>query len=320
MAHDPANFFETIVAPAALNNQLLPRYKNKLVDSIYMGYRQGQVGHIGMPTVLNLPVVNEADVNMIGSGPLVVSDKSENKVTLTIDQKQSIAKKIESFDQLRTPVDLQQQYLLGMIESLIRKVNRSVAGLITPTNFNAYNPATIVGGSDKAFTRVDVSAAWTNVVGIGAAPETPGDLFFYTDQSAYGQMIGDKTNDWISYLTVGESAAVAGQQRATLPNAFNARVDYDQMVTSVTPNRHAGAFFHRMAIGMAPVAENAPDATAIKHIVIPPGPGRPFPIMLQYGYSLEQQGYVLHVYTIYGLAIIKKEWCQYMETAAPASS
>ena len=317
MAYTVSSFFETIVAPAALNNTLVPRYRNAFLDSVFNGYQAGQNGHVGMPTVINIPVVNEADVTDIGNGSLAISNKDNRPVTITIDKKFSVSKKIESFDAIRTPVQLKEQFMQGMLESLLRKCNRSIGSLFTPANFNKY--PTIAGANAGAFNRLNVSAAWGNVVGTGAAPETGGDLFFFTDQAAFANMVGDKGNDWITEALVGINAAELAQQRAVLAPAFNCRIDYDQtMVAAGGPTHHGGIFYHRMAVGALPLPEAKPSATAVEHMVIYPTRDKRWPVMVQFGYSLEAQGYILHLYSIFGQAVIYPEWGSYLETPASA--
>lgn len=309
-----SDFFEKIVAPAALNNKLVPRYRNLFLESIYMDYQEGQVGHLGMPTVINVPVVNEDDVTDIGNGAVSVSDKANRKVELIIDRKLSVTKKIESLDSIRSAVQLKDQYMQGMLESLLRKCNGTVAAQFTSTNLDAY--AVVNGFSATAFNRENVADLWANVVGTGGAPETDGDLFFITDQATFGKMVGNKANDWITEAVVGVDAATQAQQKAQLAPAFNARIDYDQKMKSTTANRHGGVFFHRMAVGMLPLPEAKPAATFIDHMVIYPTRDKRFPVMVQFWYDAKEQAHLLHLYSIFGLKIVQKEWAGFAETIA----
>jgi hypothetical protein len=147
---------------------------------------------------------------------------------------------------------LRELYLQPMIEEVLRKSNRDLAAYVSEVSFPNY---TKIAGGTAVFTRLNISAAWQNVAGTGGAPVNSKDTFLITDQTAYGNMVGDSTQNFIQQFFVGDSAAVMAQQDARLMPQFSAAVDWDQTIPSDTAGKHGGLYFHRMAVGMLPVLE-----------------------------------------------------------------
>ena len=310
MANNLTGVFETLVVPAATDVKLTPKYKNTMLGRVYTDYR-GQSGTVGNTLQINVPIVDENNVANIGAGPINIVDTNQTPVNIVIAYKMDSARIIKSFDQVRTVLNMRELYVQPMIEEVLRKSNRVVANLATPTLFPNY--ATIAGGSN-VFTRLNISAAWQNVAGTGGAPVNPDDTSFVTDQTAYGNMLGDATQNFIQQYVVGESAAIAGQQKAMFAPQFSAMVDWDQQMPTSTAGKHGGLYFHRMAIGLLPVLEPQPEESYIRQTTIFPTADRKFPITVQMWHDPTQQGTVLNAFATFGVNVINPAWGSYLET------
>jgi hypothetical protein len=310
VANSVAGLFETLVVPAATNGKLTPRFKNRGLDVCFNGYRSSY-GTVGQTTVINVPIVDETKVTNIGSGAIALSDTATTPVNIVINQKLSSSRRIQSWDQIRSPLDLQEQYLQPMVEEVLRKSNRAVTSLFNPTAFPTY---AVVAGGSNVFTRLNISSMWENVLGTGGAPESEVDNFFITDQVAYGTMVGDSTQNFIQQFVVGEAAAVAAQQSARMMPVFGAMIDWDQTVPTVNVGKHGGLFFNRYAIGLLPVLEPAPKDSYIRQMVMYPTKDKKFPLIVQFWHDPNNQGHVLHVFSQFGVAVINPAWGSYAET------
>lgn len=312
MANTVTGLFQTLVLPAAAELQQPTAYRNSMLSKIYV-QGQPQPGTIGQVINVNIPKVSENDVVDIGNGPIQITDEDHDTVSLTINNNKSKALRIPDFDRIRTPVDLRTFYLQPAIESVTRKINRSVCNLATTTNFSTYT--SITGGADL-FTRANIGAAWANLVGAGA-PMVQGDLWFVTGHVPYANMLADTTNNWIQQYVVGESAAVQAQQTARLAPSFQAYIDFDQQF----PQPSAGAtysalFFHRAAIACVPVVpprENKPHVEETMYGVLD-GAGRPTGLTyrIQFWYDPREQAWILHVHCVYALSVVRPAFGSYL--------
>lgn len=316
MAANDANttgLFQTLVLPARAQLQAPSAFKNSMLEKIYI-QQQPIPGTVGQVINVNIPTVTDYDVVDIGSGPIHISDEDHTTVAISINNNQSKARKIADFNQVRTPVDLLTFYLQPLVESVTRKIDRAVCNLINSTQFATY---TTVTGGDDVFTRVNLGDAWANLVGAGA-PMTPGDVHFVTHHVPYSKMLGDATQNFIQQYVVGEEAAVAAQRTARMMPQFQASIDYDQLVPKPTSTSYSGLFFHRMAIAVIPVVpptQNKPGVDETFYTVTT-GDGRPTGLTyrIQFWYDPREQGWILHVHCVFGMAVVRSQFGSYMVT------
>jgi hypothetical protein len=297
--------FETLVLPAAAALQSPLMLRNSLVRKVYV-QPQPVAGRVGKTINANIPTVNEGDVIDIGNGPIQITDQDHTTVPMTVNNNKSKAFKIPDFDQALTPADLRTLYLEPAIEAVTRKINRSIANLITSTNFNVHS--SITGGADT-FSRANLGTAWSNLVGIGV-PTTPGDLHFVTGHVPYANMISDSS--FISESVVGINAAELAQQTARLMPAYGAQIDYDPMVPQPSAgSTYAGLFFNKHAIALVPVTLPMGDKSQVRETSYQvPGSGLTYRI--QFWYSGDQQGWILHVHAVYALAVVRPNFGSYL--------
>jgi hypothetical protein len=310
MANPTGGLFETLVAAFA-EAAAAPQYENVLIDDIYLQYR-GISAQVGQTLQVNIPTVNEGDVNDILAGPIQPTDVAHSTVNITINHNFSTSFIIRGFDQIRTPQNLKDLYIGARREALLRKVNRQVANLITSTNLATYS--TVSGGS-SIFTRANLSSAWANLVGAGA-PVNPRDTFFVTSQVPYGNMISDtsSTGNFVQQYVVGTPAAEMAQQRAMLVPQFNAQIQYDQQIPQPTAGSiYSAAYFHRYAFALIPVRVpiegNSPNVEQGYVMLKDKIPAR-----VQMWYDPTQQGWMVHLHVAFGLQTVRPEFASYLQT------
>lgn len=305
MANNVSGIFETLVVPAATASAQAARYRNPMIDYCFVDYR-GITGTIGQTMNINIPIVDETDVNQIGNGPIQLTDTNHTPKSITINTNMSDSKRIQQFDQIRTPLDLQRLYTDAMVESVLRKTNRQIANLVTSASATATNSSQ-TGTLLDELSRADVATAWGTLIGQGA-PEVEGDLFCVTHHVPYAKALADTTNNWIQQYVIGQPAAEKVQQTARFMPQYGMLLDYDQTMP-LAPSVHYYAFaFHRFAIGLLPVLQPQADTGGyVRETTIYPRPDMPFRIQLWYDPTA--QGYVLHINCVFGLAVIRPEWC-----------
>ena len=301
-----AGLFQTVVVPATAQVAQPLAFRNGLVKKIWT-QKQPIPGSVGQTINVNIPVVSENDVVDIGNGPIQITDADQTSVALVINNNKSWSRIIRDFDQARTPVQFHDLYLQPGIESVLRKINRQVANLITAANFASY---TSVTGGPGVFTRLNLATMWNNLVSIGV-PMNPGDVHFVTHNAPYATMMGDITQNFIQQYVVGEAAAVQAQQTARLMPIFGADIDYDQQMPQPTASTYAGLFFNKFAMAFVPVipVDNIQKPQIQEMLYTPPGTDLVFRI--QMWYDPDGQGIKLHIHCMFALAIVRPNFGSY---------
>lgn len=314
--------FQTLVAAMSLAADNL-QYANALVDSIWWDFKPV----VATPnTTLNviIPTVDEADVTDIGSGPLNPTDVDHNSVSIPYNRHFSTSFVIKAFDQARTPQDLERTYIKPRLEALLRKVNSTISGQLNTTNFGTSSSlvpagyALLTGATAGYFLRSDINAAWENLVNEGVPMEDTENLSFITSPTAYGGMLGDQTMSY-SYI-VGQAEAIQAQQRAKLQLIFGAQPKYDQhfgqqaAANGFTSGKQPGALLHRYAIA-AVTAQPPPtdqNVAAIQEQVM--WLKKVLPVQMQVGYSLKDQGTIVHLHCYWGVAPARADFCSLIQS------
>ena len=308
MANTVTGLFETLVLPAAASIQAPNMLRNSMIRKVTV-LSEPIPGRPKSTINVNIPAVNEGDVVDIGNGPVQITDQDHATVALVVNNNKSKAYRVPDFDQIRSPVELQTLYFMPAIESVLRKINRSVCQLVNTTNFSVHS--SITGGADT-FTRANVATAWGNLQGVGLPDDDPANLNFVTGHVPYANMIS--TSEWINESIVGVGAAVDAQQRARLAPAFGASVDYDSMMPQPSAGAtYAGLLFHKSAIAIVPVLMpmgNKPHVAEMAYQV--PGSGLTFRVQLWY--DPREQSWIFHVHCVYALAVVRPNLGSYLVT------
>jgi hypothetical protein len=339
-SNDIGGLFETLVSASAAAAQVA-KFKNPMLERCFNDF-ESTYGTIGNTLQINIPVVNVGNVSNIGDGPLSISATDQNTQTLQIAYNASSSRRIQSFDQIRTPQRLKTLYLDGMIEEVTRYTDNTILqiclgnagsvsapGITTPANTGSFlttnlpvQPvavaATTVGQPTQVneYTRIQLANAWATLIGQGA-DMTPKNGSFITNQVPYSNMIADVNLGLIQQYIVGDRAAEEAQQTAKFAPFLNSLVDYDQFVPltaseavsgppAIPASKYYGLMFHRFAVGFKPVLQEPTNSPVVIETTVFPKPD--FPVRVQFGYDFANQGWILAVNTIFAAAVIRPEW------------
>lgn len=306
MANDTSGLFQTLVAAATMASENV-KFRNAFLSTIYWDYRPVEAA-VGRSLEINIPTVSEGDVTDIGSGDLQPTDTDHDNVTITLDKHFSSSWIIKSWDQIRTPENLATKYLQPRLEALKRKMNRSIAQLITTTNFATHT--LISGSSADVFDRADIASAWQNLFDAGVPVDDTANMAFVTNGTAYGKMLA--ATAFTSEAVVGVNASEASLQRAVLFNQYGAMVIPDQHIAVYNSGKQPGIFFHRHAI--AGVTANPPSSgPGIDEMSMMVGTN--VPVQFQAQYNMLKQGWVFNLRCFWGVKVVRAAYGSLLETA-----
>jgi hypothetical protein len=307
MGNDTTGLFQTLVASASTAAESL-KYQNAFLDGVYWEHRPDPVQPFTSLNVI-IPTVNEADVTDIGSGAIATSDAKHNSVAVPFNKHFSTSFLLPTWDQARTPVQLAQKYLKPKLEGLMRKVNRTIAALVTTGNFSTYS--LISGAGADEIVRADIGLAWQNLAAAGAPTEDDGNMFLIESVKSYGNQVAD--SNFINQYVVGENAAVQAQQRAKLVTQYGCEVRYDQHLAAYNAGKEPGILMHRYAIAAVtspPPPSNDPSVKEsifkVKNVL---------PVQMQMQYSLKDQGTIVHLHCFWGVVVARPELGSLIESA-----
>jgi hypothetical protein len=310
VANSTASLFQTVLAAANGASESL-KFKNSFVDAIYWDYQPV----VATPfTVLNVivPTVNEGAVVDIQSGPIQPVDYTYNPTNITLNRNFSVSIVVKDWDKVRTPADLQRIFIQPNLEALLRKINRAIVGLFTAANFPNYSLFTGNGASAADFTRLDIGTAWQNLVNAGVPVDTdPTNVRLLVNPLSYATMLADSTFN--QQFIVGDAAAIQAQQRARLTSLFGATVDYDQMLVPFNAGHQPAILMHRYAVA-AVTANPPPGGSNVMETYIKLK-GQ-IPVQIQFAYSLQDQGWVIHMHAMFGVAVVRPEMASLFQSAS----
>jgi hypothetical protein len=321
MANQLGGLFQTLVAATSAAADNLT-YQNSFVDAIYWDFKPV----VATPnTTLNviIPTVNEGDVADIGNGPLNPTDTDHNNISIPYNRHFSTSFVIKTWDQSRTPQDLERTYMKPRLEALLRAVNRTIAQQFTTTNFGtSASPipgyAILNGSTSGYFLRSDIVQAWENLVNEGVPTEAVNDMFFLTSPTAYGGMLGDSTMSY-QYI-VGDPANRQAIQDAKLTTQLGANVRYDQHLGQIstslgfTTGKQAGILMHRYACA-AVTAQPPPtdqQVSGIQEQIV--WLKNVLPVQIQAGFSLKDQGTIVNIHCYWGVAPARPDFASFINS------
>jgi hypothetical protein len=301
VANSTTNLFQTVMAAANIASESL-RFKNSFVDAIYWKYSPV----VATPyTVLQIiiPTVNEGAVVDIQSGPIQPVDYSYNPTNITLNRNFSVSFVVKSWDLVRTPVDLAVIFIQPNLEALLRKINRTIVGLFSASNFPNYSLFTGTSTTASDFARADIGTAWQNLVNAGVPVDTDIDnVRMLVNPLSYSTMLSD--NNFNQQFIVGDAAAVQAQQKARLQMLYGATVDYDQMLVPFNSGHQPAILMHKFAVAGV-TANSPPGGSNVKESYIKLKDQ--IPVQIQFAYSMQDQGWVVHMHAMFGVAVVRPE-------------
>jgi len=184
MANSTGGLFHTMLT-AATEAAEHPSFRNAFLDRIYWDYKP-VVAIPNQGLTVTIPTVSEGDVSDIGGGPLTPTDTAHGTASISLDKHFSSSFVIRNWDEIRTPADLKKKYISPRFEALKRKMNRSIAQLVTVANFPNY---TLVNGvTDGVFARSEIGTAWSSLTNAGVPTDDADNMSLITNVAAYAGM------------------------------------------------------------------------------------------------------------------------------------
>lgn len=285
------------------------KYKNAFIQRIFWDYQP--IVAVPYQTLnINVPTVNEANVVNIQGGPLQPNAYAFTTVPVTLDHNMSNAYIVYDWDQTRIAYDLQRFFFQPKLEELIRSINRTVVGLFTAANFPVYALFTGTGTAPGQVMRADITKAWANLANAGVPVEDTDNVTLMTQTATYGAMLADQ--QFIYQYITGDDAAVAAQQRAQLRTIYGADVFYDQQLAPYNAGHNACALFHRYAVAgvTALPPKGGPQVIETTEEVFG------LPVRVQVAYDVMNQGWLVHMHVLYGIAVVRPEMASLFQTAS----
>lgn len=303
--------FETLVVPAGVAAAAALKYTKATANSVFWGYESTH-GTIGQTMQVDIPVVNEGDASDIGGGPISPTDTDHTTVNIVLNAHPSVSFVVKDWDQIRTPMRLQQLYLQPKLEALLRYVNRLFTSQINATNFNTYSA--VASTTTNEFNRTDLAAMWALLANKGVPVYDAANMFMLSNPTTYATTFADTA--FYQQYVVGATAAEQAQQKALLMPALNAVYKFDQQIGVDTNSKQIGLFFHRYAMaGVCVIPPSNTNIGPIHETYLHPFADAPaFTVQLQMQYSIEQQGTIIHMHCMLGTKVVRPEYGAYGHT------
>lgn len=298
----------SVLTAASQAAQILT-FRNAFIDRIYWNFQP----IVGVPFgTLNVPIptVQEGNVVNIGSGPIQPTSYALTVKPIVLDTNYSDSFMIKDWDQVRTPIMLRDFIFPARIEEMFRAINRKVVALFNATNFPNYTLFTGNGTVANQTTRADISTAWLNLAKVGVPVDDFGNVTLMIQPETYAAMISDP--NFLQQYVVGDAQAQQVQQRAVLRAQYGAEIYWDQMMTPFNTGHAAAALFHRFAVaGVTAYPPNGGSNVQQTTINV-----KNIPVRVQVAYSMIDQGWIVHLNALFGLAVTRPEMASLFQTAS----
>jgi hypothetical protein len=326
MANPNSGIMLTLLAEANEAARYL-RYQNAFLRRIYWE-NQPIVGIPYQTLTVVIPTVNEGAVVDIGTGPIQPVDYAYGTVNITLDSNLSVTNVFKDFDQARTPRRL-RDFFQTNFEALLRALNRKVVAYVNSTNFPNYTLFTGDGTAANQITRTDITTAWANLAAVGVPMDDVDNVSLMLTTNSYGYMLQDQS--FMYQYIVGDSEAVAVQQRAQLRTQYGADIYYDQMMPNFNSGHQGAALLHRYSIAGVTARSPKGGPNVEEGVVYLMGDeeggmagsnreteGEPtgIPVRIQASYSQTDQGWVVSMNALCGVAVARPEMGSLFQSAS----
>jgi hypothetical protein len=308
MANPTNGIFLTVLSAASEAAQFL-QYKNAFVDRIYWDY-QPIVAVPYQTLTVPIPTVNEGNVVDIGAGPIQPIDYAYTTANITLNHNLSLSYVVKDWDQVRTPMRLRDFFFRPNMEALLRRINRTIVSFFNATNFPNYTLFTGTGTSTNQITRADITTAWTNLASVGVPMDDYANVSLMMQTNSYGVMLSDTA--FYQQYVVGEAEAQEVQQRARLRTQYGAEIYYDQQLASFNSGHAGAALMHRYAVAAVTADPPMGGPNVEETTIMVKG----IPFRIQVAYSMNDQGWVIHMHALVGVAAVRPEMCSLFQSAS----
>jgi hypothetical protein len=317
MANPISGLLMTVLAAADEASDVL-QLPNVFAERIYWEHRPEIAQPYDTLRVV-IPTVNEGNVVDIGAGPIQPTDYGYLTKDIQLNHNFSNSYVVKGFDQARISFDLRTKFFKPRFEEMLRRMNRSIISIINTTNFStsssppSYTLFTGTGTVPNSIIRGDVSTAWVNLANAGVPMGDLNDVSLIVNGFTYGAWLAD--TNFTQPLTVGNEAAIAALQRATMAPMLGAMPFYDPMLPAFNAGKAPAVLMHRYAI--AGVTANLPPSSArapyeettimLKGVI---------PCRIQIGESMQDQGIVVNMNVLCGFAPGRPEMISLFQSAS----
>jgi len=308
MANPTTGMLQTVLTAFTKAQQNL-KYTNAFVKRIYWDF-QPIVATPYSTLNVNVPTINQANVFNIGAGPLQPQPYAFTMVPITLAYNQSNSYIVYDWDQTRIAYDLQTFFFEPKQEELLRSVDQIVVSQFSAANFPTYPLFTGTGTAAGQVTRPDVTKAWTNLAGVGVPLDDAGNVSLIIQAASYGYMLSDQ--QFIYQYIVGDSDAEAAQRRAQLRTIYGADTYYDQLLAPFNAGHNACVLFHRFAVAGVTALPPKGGPQVLESTVDLQG----LPVRIQIAYDVMNQGWLVHMHVLMGIAPVRPEYASLFQTAS----
>lgn len=294
----PTDYQATLVAAGSIATQALT-LPNQIIDSCYFDY-DADLSQFGKTVNIVIPTVDVSNASDIANGGISGIDPADSTVAVTVSKKFSSNRKIKDFDAvLANPVKLAELYVRPVIEEVTQKLNQSLAGLISSSNFTTNS---VTGSGDDVFSRADIAKGWAKLRTLGV-PVDDGNLSLLVSPTVYGNMMG--TSEFANESVQGINAAEVVNRRARLLTQFNAVIKDDPHMPTLSSGANSvGILMHKYAIAVRTALSPSPQGTSMLQSVVYYKPD--LPVHLQLFFDPLTQAHYIHAFIQCGYAVARE--------------
>jgi len=236
---------------------------------------------------LNIPIPARAVATNVAAGDFNFNDLSDTNQPVTLDTNIETGFVIRSFEQWTSPDLLRTVFLDAAVKSCIRKVDDTIAAVITTGNFTNATVAN-TGGTTNVFSVANFLTARTALANAGVPVDDLANMSFVQPETAYQAMLGDTA--WTAATSVGSALAGNIRESGSIPIAFSTHLSADLSLGTLTTGSasahiYTGALLHRYAIVVASAKMPAPRPSEVVDFVDMIIAGLPFRIMVSYSHT-----------------------------------
>lgn len=295
-----SDFFETLVAASNIA-AAAPKFTNAMLDCAYTGNQPLYNHAVGTNLEIIIPTVDTTTVTNIGNGGISKTNTAHNKASLTLSTKQSTSFTIQSFDQLRSALELSELYVGPRMEALLRKADADFLSAVVP----GYTTNAIQAGTGGKFSRTQLSTAKTLLDNQGCPTDDAANMFIVTSPSVYNTTAADSTFSQNYY--VGTTAAEQALEKGILVPALGATMKKDQQFPTGSGGTNYGLLMHRYSFAARFAVEpKLLDDNFLRETVVFPKPN--VPVKIQMWNDPNSQGLTIHLSTVYAYTVARPEY------------
>lgn len=299
--------FQTVVAAANEAVQVLA--PTHAASGLVYTDHQPEQAVLGQTLNVPLPADPSAYTSDIGSGDLVMNERTAATVPIVLQYHPSDAYPIRDFDQYRTPTRLRTLFLDGAIKGIQNHINRAICNLFTTANFTTNSAISCTGGG---MTLTQFTGARAVLSDQFVAVNDAANMSCLLPSVPYNKILDATTGGigaaWSQAFIAGNAYAEETRSTGKVPTALSTRFFLDQQMPTtgaVGSRTFTGAYFHKWAVALVtrplytdPVSEKSCEVTYFDFNGIS--------IRIMVSFNHIKQAPVISVDAGYGLAVVRE--------------